>query len=287
MIVFDALKAYKFEPVYQTYTKRDCMLFALGLNIAADPLDETALQYVAAEPPIPVVTMPMNLGRLGAWMKAPDAGIDYSRIMVGEVALRLHAPIPVEASVCGRHRVTRVTDKGAGRGALVTVHRELTDTASGQLIAEYEQVTFCRGDGGFAVDGRHDPSPPPAPWDTGDRAPDRVIALPTSPQQALVYRLSGDMNPLHSDPAVARKAGFARPILHGLSVIGMAGHALRQGVEATDGARLVSLCARFTAPVFPGDLLRLEAWREGEGALFRLVNSEGREVVARGRAQFQ
>lgn len=287
MIVFDALKAYKFEPVYQTYTKRDCMLFALGLNIAADPLDETALQYVAAEPPIPVVTMPMNLGRLGAWMKQPDVGIDYSRIMVGEVALRLHAPIPAEATVCGQHCVTSVTDKGAGRGALVTVRRDLTDTASGQLLAEYEQVTVCRGDGGFAVDGRHDPSPPPVPWDTGDRAPDRVVALSTSAQQALVYRLSGDMNPLHSDPAVARKAGFERPILHGLSVVGMAGHALREGIDPDDGAKLVSLRARFTAPVFPGDLLRLEAWREADGALFRLVNSGGREVVGRGRVEFQ
>lgn len=286
MIDYDALKAHSFEPVYQTYTARDCMLFALGLNIGADPLDETALQYVAAQPPRPVVTMPMHLARLGGWMKDPAVGIDYTRIVVGEVSLRLHAPLPAEATVCGRHRVVRVTDKGEGRGALVTIQRELTD-ASGALLAEYEQVTFCRGDGGFAVDGRHDAPAPSVPWDTGGRPPDRVISLPTSPQQALIYRLSGDMNPLHSDPAVARKAGFDRPILHGLSVIGMAGHALRDGISPGDGARLRSLRARFTSPVFPGDLLRLEAWNDAGRILFRLINFQGSEVIGRGVAGIQ
>jgi len=287
LIDYDGLKAHTFEPVYQTYTARDCMLYALGLNIGADPLDPAALQYVAVEPPRPVVTMPMNLARLGPWMKDPAVGIDYTRIMVGEVALRLHAPQPAEGTVCGQHRVTSVTDKGEGRGALVTVRRDLTDAASGQLLAEYEQVTFCRANGGFAVDGRHDPAPPAVAWDTADRPPDWVIPIPTTVQQALVYRLSGDMNPLHSDPAVARKAGFDRPILHGLSIVGMAGHALRNGAGEGAGERLTSLRARFVAPVFPGDQLRLEAWREPARMLFRLANSEGKEVVGRGVAEFQ
>ena len=287
MIDYDKLRAHAFAPVIQTYTTRDTLLYALGLNIGVDPLDADALRFVADDPPQVAVTMPMNLARLGPWMRDPAVGIDYSRIVVGEFTLRLHAPIPASGTVRGEHRILRVTDKGAGRGALVTVLRELRDDATNVLLAEYEQVTFCRGDGGFAVDGRHDAPRPLPPMPAMDRPPDLVIALLTSPRQALIYRLSGDMNPLHSHPEVARAAGFERPILHGLSTMGMTGHALARAMSRSEGLALAQLSARFAAPVFPGDVLGLEGWREGERLAFRVTNATRREVVSNGSASFR
>lgn len=286
MIDYDRLKAWQFAPVEQVYDARDCRLYALGLNLGADPLDEDALRFAAADPPAVVCTMPMTLGRLGPWMREPAAGIDYARIMVGECRLRLHAPLPCAARIVAGHRVVRVTDKGAGRGALVTVARSVRDAGTGALLAEYEQVTFCREDGGFATDGRHDPAPA-SDWTAPGRAPDAVIALPTAPHQALIYRLSGDMNPLHADPATARRAGFDRPILHGLATLGMAGHALDRAARQAGGAGLAAFGARLSAPVYPGERLALQMWRDGAAARFNVLDGSGREVVSRGEAEFQ
>ncbi len=286
MIDYDALRQKRFPPIVQSYTTRDTRLYALGLNIGANPLDPMALRFVADEPPQVVATMPMALARLGSWMREPEVGIDYRRMVVGEVALRLHASLPAKGRVRAAHRVVRVTDKGAGRGALVTVRRDLWDDVSGTLVAEFDQVSFCRGDGGFAVDGRHDPPESAPPWDPGELVPDLVLVLPTSPQQPLIYRLSGDMNELHSHPAVARQAGFERPILHGLATLGMAGHALDLAAAEFGSRTLGALRGRLTAPVMPGDTLRMDVWREAAGALFRVHDSQGREVIAMGRAEF-
>jgi len=286
MIDYDTLKAWRFAPVRQRYDARDCRLYALGLNLGADPLDPDALRFVADDPPDVVCTMPMTLARPAAWLADPATGIDYSRVVVGESALRLHAPLPPEAQVEGRHRVLRVTDKGAGRGALVTLLREIRATGTGELLAEYEQVAFCRGDGGFAVDGRHDPAPDRPGWAVPDRAPDAEITLQTAPQQALIYRLSGDMNPLHADPAVARRAGFDRPILHGLSTLGMVGHALDRRSRIAGRPGLSGLRARLSAPVFPGEALTLGIWHDDGAALFCARNASGREVVSHGEANF-
>jgi acyl dehydratase len=277
MIDYDRLKAREFSPVFQEYSRRDTMLYGLGLNLGADPLDAHALHYVAVDPPEVEPMMAMTLARLGQWMREPDVGIDYRRTMVGEMTLRSHAPLPPEGRVRGDHRVIRITDKGEGRGALVTVLRELRDAGTGQLLAEFEQLTFCRGEGGFAKDGRHDPPPAVSdanPWQAG-RSADFEIDLPTSPQQALIYRLSGDMNPLHSDPDAARRAGFARPVLHGLATMGMAGHAVARALDRP----LTAIRGRLSAPVFPGEHLRLEGLQEGA---FRIVNGEGREVLSNG-----
>lgn len=277
MIDYDRLKARVFSPVFQEYSRRDTMIYGLGLNLGADPLDAHALRYVAVDPPEAEAMMAMTLARLGPWMREPDVGIDYRRTMVGEMTLRLHAPLPPEGHVRGDHRVIRITDKGEGRGALVTVLRELRDAGTGQLLAEFEQLTFCRGEGGFAKDGRHDPPPEVSdtnPWQTG-RPADFEIDLPTSPQQALIYRLSGDMNPLHSDPDAARRAGFDRPVLHGLATMGMAGHAVARAL----GRPLTVIRGRLSAPVFPGEHLRLEGLQVGA---FRIVNDEGRDVLSNG-----
>jgi acyl dehydratase len=173
--------------------------------------------------------------------------------------------------------VADVIDKGEGRGALVIWQKELYDKASGDHLATVETVAFCRGDGGFGGPSRalSQPQPHPIP----DRAPDLECVLPTSPQAALIYRLSGDWNPLHAEPAVARAAGFERPILHGLATFGVAGHALLRGLGNYNAGTLRSMRARFTTPVYPGETLSTEIWREEGHVSFR-VKSVERGVVA-------
>jgi len=175
-----------------------------------------------------------------------------------------------------------VIDKGPGKGALVLCERKVTDQASGETIAVVTQTIFCRGDGGFGGPPREAPPPHALP----EREPDAMCDLGTRPEAALIYRLSGDLNPLHADPAAAQKAGFPRPILHGLATFGVAGHAVLKTMCGYEPARLISFACRFSAPVFPGETLRTEMWRDGAIVSFR-TRVVGRDAVAinNGRAE--
>jgi len=153
--------------------------------------------------------------------------------------------------------VTGLVDKGAGRGALLFSEKRLTDAATGALLATTGATTFLRGDGGFG--GASGPVPPPHPMPAG--APETTIELPTRPEQALLYRLNGDDNPLHADPAVAARAGFPRPILHGLCTLGVVTHALLRARGYGAAPRRLQL--RFSAPVFPGETIRTNIWPDG------------------------
>jgi acyl dehydratase len=158
----------------------------------------------------------------------------------------------------------------------------VTDKASGELLATLKQTTFCRADGGFGGPPREAPAPHAIP----ERAPDTICDLPTRPEMALIYRLSGDINPLHAEPEFAKAAGFPRPILHGLATFGVAGHALLKSVCGYDPARLTGMAGRFSAPVYPSETIRTEIWRDGNVASFRSRVVE-RDVVAinNGRAE--
>jgi acyl dehydratase len=207
-------------------------------------------------------------------------------IVHGEELVALHAPLPAAGTVISRHRITHVIDKGAGRGAVVTYEKELLDKASGTRLATVTHTTFCRGDGGFSArDGATDAAPPPPPK-VPERAPDLVREIATLPQQALLYRLCADRNPLHSEPAAARKAGFDRPILHGLGTFGVAGHALLAACSDYDPARLKRMFARFSAPVFPGETIRIEMYRAGSAIAFRArVKERDKTVLDYGHAE--
>jgi acyl dehydratase len=177
--------------------------------------------------------------------------------------------------VVGRLRIVEVIDKGPGKGALVLSERKVTDKATGEPVATVTQTTFCRGDGGFGGPPRQPPEPHPIP----SRVPDAVCDLSTRPEAALIYRLSGDLNPLHSDPAVAKQAGYPRPIMHGLGNFGIAGHAVLRTFCGYDPDKLVAFACRFSAPVFPGETLRTEMWRDGKIVSFRSRVVE-RDVIA-------
>jgi acyl dehydratase len=266
------LKAWPHEPVRHDYTARDSMLYALGLGIGQDPLDDAQLRFTYEGHPAglqALPTMAVVLGSPGFWAKDPRAGIDWVRLLHGEQALELHAPLPAAASVIGRTRVTGLVDKGAGKGALMYSEKTLTDALSGTLLATTRSVSFMRGDGGFAAAGQPSDAPPPPRPVTPDGPPDTVFDWTMRPEAALVYRLSGDYNPVHADPAVARAAGFERPILHGLCSFGVTGWALVRAIAGGDPARLRTMGTRFSSPVYPGETLRVEIWRRGDAVQFR------------------
>ena len=282
MIDYAKLKARKFPDVVQAYTAKDTMLYALGLGYGYDPMDEQQLQFVYEKNLLALPTMAVVLGYPGFWVKEPDSGIDWVRIVHGEQSLKVHKPLPAAGTVVGASRIVSIVDKGQGKGALLFQERTLKDKSTGELLATIDHVTFCRADGGFSEQPGNgpkggDPMHPPKPA-VPDTAPHAVCDLPTLPQAALIYRLCADNNPLHAEPAVAKAAGFPRPILHGLATYGVAGHAILKTYCDYDPARLTSLSLRFSSPVFPGETIRTEMWREGNRVQFR-AKSVQRDIV--------
>ena len=280
MLDTSAVLNWRFADVVQRYEARDTILYALGLGFGADPADPAALRHVYEDGLLAFPTMPVVLGNPGAWMRDPRTGIDWVKSLHGEQGLIIHAPLPAAGTVIGRNRVTGLVDKGAGKGALLMMARDLFSEA-GELLATRTSTSFLRGDGGCGGSTGAQPKPPAIP----DRAPDIVLDLPTRPEAALIYRLSGDWNPVHADPRVAQRAGFERPILHGLCTYGMAGRAVVATACAGDPSRLRELHVRFSAPVYPGETIRTELWQEGaEWRLRCLAAARGVVIMTNGRA---
>ena len=271
---YDKIKNWSFPEIEQTYTAKDTILYALGVGYGHDPMDEAQLQFVYEKNLRAAPTMPVVMGHPGFWMMNPETGIDWVKIVHGEQALRIHRAIPAAGTVVGRTHVKAIVDKGKDKGALVYLERSIAEKASGTVLATLDHVTFCRGDGGL---GKSDPAPP-APPAVPEGTAEATCDLPTLPQAALIYRLCADPNPLHADPAVAKAAGFPRPILHGLCTYGVAGHAVLKTFCGYDPAKLTALSVRFSAPVFPGETIRTEMWRRNETVLFR-SRVLGRDVV--------
>jgi acyl dehydratase len=273
------LKGWPFKDIEQRYSERDTILYALGVGVGHDPLDRNALRYVYEDGLQALPTMAVVLGYPGFWAKDPATGIDWVKLLHGEQSLELHAPLPAAGSVIGKSRVTALVDKGAGKGALMYSERDIVDAASGRLLAVSRSVSFMRGDGGFAAAGQPSDAVPPPRAATPDTPPDLVCELKTRPESALIYRLSGDYNPVHADPAVALAAGFERPILHGLCSFGVTGHALLKTLCGWDTSRLKEIGCRFSSPVYPGETLRVEMWQRSEAVQFRTWVVERNVVV--------
>lgn len=302
MIDYHALKRRSFPETVHRIEARDVMLYALGLGCGGDPLDPRDLRYVFEKRLRALPTMVAVLAPAGFWMREPDTGIDWVRIVHGQQAITLHAELPTAATVVGRTRLKALVDKGRGRGALIVTERTVSHADSGSLLATVEQVTFARGDGGFSEEPGNgppggDPAPPAAP-DAPAGDPQVVCDLPTSARAALIYRLSGDYNPLHADPEVARAAGFPRPILHGLATYGIAGRAILREFCDDEPGRMASLAVRFSAPVLPGETIRTEMWRLEDRVLFRAralglqgedatFAAPGRVVLSHGEARLK
>jgi len=274
MIDPNALLALDLPEIEHRYDTRDTMLYALGVGLGIDPLDELQLRFVTEQRLAALPTMAVVLAYPNGWWARKETGIDVLRVVHASERFDLHAQLPPAGRVRGRLRVVGVTDKGAGRGAIVATERDIFDADSGAHLARVRHVAFCRGDGGCGSAGR----PPGPPHALPQRPADHSVTLPTQPQTALIYRLSGDRNPLHADPATALAAGYPRPILHGLATYGVIGHALLRALCEGEPARLRGMACRFTAPVLPGDAIRTEIWRDGDTAGFRAL--VGDRVVA-------
>jgi acyl dehydratase len=264
-IVYDRLLTLKIPDVERTYTERDPIFYALSLGLGQDPVNADELPFVYEEKTKVLPTFPVVAAQPGFWARELDTGIDWVKVVHGEHDLVLHSPMPVRGSVTSHTRVIEVIDKGPGKGALVISQRKLNDKSTGQLYATITQTTFCRGDGGFGGPARTAPEPHALPT----RAPDAVCDLVTRPEMALLYRWNADMNPLHADPAIAQAAGFGRPILHGLATFGVSGHAILKTLCGYDPGRFRSMAVRFSAPVYPGETIRTEMWRDGTIVSFR------------------
>ncbi|MBP7659356.1 MAG: MaoC family dehydratase N-terminal domain-containing protein [Burkholderiaceae bacterium] len=283
-IDYQALKNRVFKDVEQTYTWKDSALYALGIGFGHDPLDTRQLRFVyeGNNDQLTVPTMPVVMASPGFWVKEPDSGVDWVKVLHGEQSLTMHKPVPVQGTVVATMKVTGIVDKGADKGAILVQERKIYDKATGDLLATAEGLTFCRGDGGFSDKPGNgpkggDPSPAAKPA-VPEGPPDHVRDMHTMPQAALIYRLCADLNPLHADPAVATAAGFKAPILHGLASYGAAGHAVLAACCNYDPTRLKSFGLRFSSPVYPGETLRVEMWVRGGNVHFR-VKVVQRDIV--------
>ncbi len=282
----DAVRAFRLPVAEQSYTWRDMALYALGLGYGSDPLDEGQLAFVYERRGPRVVPSVCNvLSHPGFWLDRPELGIDWVKVLHAEQGFRTHRMLPPKGTVQARYEVKSVEDKGAAKGAILTLEKQLFDKASGDLCYTVSSALFLRGDGG---QGGFGPAPTP-PAQIPEAAPDLTITLATTPQSALLYRLNGDVNPLHADPQVATQAGFRQPILHGLATMGIASRALLEAVCGQDPARLREMYVRFSQPVYPGETIQTEIFGSGETLRFRcrvlerdlIVLDRGTAVVAK------
>lgn len=264
-----------------SWTDRDTLLYALSAGFGRDPLDARELAYVYEGKALKTVpTMSTVLTGDGFAGYLADCGWDYSRVLHGEQRLELHRPLPAAGRILLDSRVTAVYDKGPEKGAVI-----LTETA-GRLARDdaalftLGSTIFARGDGGFGGPAGSGPAPHPEP----EREPDLVCELSTRPEQALLYRLNGDRNPLHADPALAGSVGFRAPILHGLCTYGFACHAVLKTVCEYDHTLITGFDARFSSPVYPGETILTEMWQDGNIVAFRCrVPERGVTVISNGK----
>jgi acyl dehydratase len=274
---------YTSEPGEGSWNSKDCLLYALGVGAGvADPTGfelEFTTENSQDVPQKVLPTFPVVVpGGGGAFGKIGD--FNPAMLVHGEQSVELHASLPVEGTVESVTTITGVYDKGSG--AVVATSTVANDKATGKALWTTTSSAFIRGEGGWGGDRG-----PSGAVEFPDRAPDHTVAYATRPDQALLYRLSGDRNPLHSDPKFAAMGGFDRPILHGLCSFGFTGRALLHALCQSDPDRFVSMAARFSKPVFPGEELTVTMWVTGEGtAVFRSSTPAG-VVIDAGRLRYQ
>jgi len=268
------------EPAERSWTSKDAILYALGVGAGlGDPLRELEFTTENSEgveqkalPTFAVlIAQPRGRRRLGDF--------DPAMLVHAEQGFTLHRPLPIEGTARTTSRVTGIHDKGSG--ALVMAESVAVSAGSGEPLVTSVSATFIRGEGGFGGDRG-----PSSSWERPAREPDHRVVYETRPEQALLYRLSGDRNPLHADPRFAARGGFERPILHGLCTYGFTGRALLHALCGSDPARFGSMHARFSQPVRPGDTLVVSIWVDGGGGLFQIAKEDGTVVVDHGRFSF-
>jgi acyl dehydratase len=279
-----------FGPTTASWSASDALLYALGVGSGCHDLPFTTENSTGIEQKV-LPTFALVIGQVGRDRRRPPRGgstnpmaaigtFNPAMVVHAGSSVELPAPLPPEGTVEITGRIAAIWDKGSG--ALVVLESEGRSQGSGDLMFRTTFSAFIRGEGGFGG-GRGPSSSGQGP---PERAPDDVISYQTTPDQALLYRLSGDRNPLHSDPEFAKKAGFENPILHGLCTFGFTGRALLVSLCNSDPARFRTMEGRFSRPVAPGDELTVDIWVDGTSAVFRTRNQEGDVAIDQGSCQF-
>lgn len=268
------------EPAQRSWDSKDALLYAVG--VGAGSLDPTGMELEFTTensmgvPQRVLPTMAVILGAGSAMLHAGD--FDLAQLLHGGQGTTLFGELPVEGTVTCTSRITGMWDKGEGRHGIVDTETEAVLDETGERLFVSRNTAVIRGAGGFGGErGSSDLVTPP------DRDPDHQVTYATREDQALLYRLSGDRNPLHSDPTFAKQAGFPRPILHGLCTYGFTGRALLHELCGGDPARFGSMDVRFSQPVFPGEALTVRMWDDGGRFVFQtLADTDGRVVIDNG-----
>ena len=266
-----------------TYTDRETILYALGVGMGHDPMDERELDFLYEKSLKALPTLVTTVA-WGAGIPTPELGLDYKLVLHCEEQTIFHKPVPPAATILADSRISEVYDKGKGKGAIVVRETVLRTECDNQAIATLRRFLFARGDGGLG--GSKEPTEPPHMHP--EREPDVILDYPTATNQAAIYRLCGDRNPLHIEPDRAKAAGFDRPILHGLCTYGFTCRAVLEAFCDFDPALLASHQARFAAPVFPGESLRISLWRDDDVVSFEVeVIERSAKVVKSGKSQLR
>jgi acyl dehydratase len=259
------------------YTERDTMLYALSVGFGTDSLNARELRYVFEEPELQVVpTMACVLARHDLYRQA---GVDHARLLHAQQSVRFHAAFPPAGELLVEAAITAVYDQSEGRGAFIEARVLLRDACDGREFAELRSLVYARGGGGFGGE-----RPPPAIAPVPGCPPHKTVVQRIPENLALVYRLNGDRNPLHADPSVAARAGFSRPILHGLCTYGMACRAVLASYADYQPERLHHMDGRFVAPLFPGETLKIDLWEVDSSIRIRCTGAERGVVVLDGSA---
>lgn len=258
-IDIDRLMKFEIPVVQQLVTPRDIALYALSVGLGRDPLDARQLSYVDPDlGPRMMPSMVLVLAHPGFWLAHPESGVDARAVLHAAQGFQILGRLPDKGLVESRTRVAELIDKGVGRAALLRTQTELRD-GEGHLFATLDRMTFIRDGGGFGGSAGSPAIREAAPVSP----PETVVDFETGREQALLYRLNGDLNPLHSDPIIARKARFEAPILHGLCTMGIATHALMGALVDYRADAIRSVRLRFSTPVYPGETIRTEIWKDG------------------------
>lgn len=279
-IQIDRLLAHQFRPQRERYTERDAILYALGVGVGQNPVSSFDLEFLDETRLSVLPTFAVTLASPGMWIRDPQFGIDFDKLVHLEQAATFHAPLPPADEIESNARIVSLHDRGQDRGAILVIEREITSVAMATRYCTLSQTLLLRSDGGFGG------SPAPRVKSViPDVSPDESFDIEISSRAALIYRLSGDWNPLHLDPAKAREAGFNRPIFQGLGSYGTVGVELCRALN-TAPQRISSLACRFASPITPGDRLRIDVWQSEGGYIFT-GNVGERRVLGEGQINWE
>lgn len=267
------------EPAQASWTSKDALLYAVGIGAGTDELAFTTENTSGVDQQVfPTFAVVIGWGKGSAMGKVGT--FNPALLVHGQQAITLHRPMPVSGSATLQSKVVAMYDKGSA--AVVVSETNASDDSDGSPLFTTLSSAFIRGEGGWGGDrGPSGPKNVPP-----ERSPDHQVTYQTSPHQALIYRLSGDRNPLHSDPSFAAMGGFERPILHGLCTYGFTGRALLHTLCGSDAARFHHVEGRFTSPVVPGDALTVSMWVTGAGEAVFTTSVGDRAVIDQGLLRY-